>query len=78
MWGNNQVEACGMVGGRIHLRQSKGNLSLHNTKQRNIRQNNREEAICLRQWVWNTLQGIGGQDGRGKAICKEAVGGDGF
>lgn len=47
MWGNSQVEACGMGGKRIYLSWNKSDRSLLNTTQGNSRHNNGEEAVCL-------------------------------
>ena len=46
MWDNNQVDACGVGGERIHLRQNKGERSLLNTQQGGSRQDSRGEAVC--------------------------------
>ena len=46
MWGEDQVEANGAGGERIHLRQNKGNRSLWNTPQGSSRQ----VMSAMRQW----------------------------
>ena len=45
MWGNDWVQAIGVGGGRIHLRQNKGDRSLLNTPQGCCGQESKEEAL---------------------------------
>ena len=46
MWGNDRVEANGVGGERIHLKQNKGDRSLLNTSQGSSGQDSRGEAVC--------------------------------
>ena len=46
MWGNNQVEAGGTGGERIHLRQNKGDRSVLNTSQGSSGQDSKGETVC--------------------------------